>query len=80
MKKLDYSDLKLVTSFISEMQEFCHIPIYQNKRNIKKLQNSNTKMNPTNTKNQNQINILKKVSIKILYDKSILKLRTKGTE
>ena len=52
MKKLDQSDLEIVSSFMSEI------------RNIKKLQNPNTKTNPTNTKNQNQINILKKVSIK----------------
>ena len=57
---------KIVGSFIGEKQEFHRIPIYQNKRNIKKLQNLNTQTNPTNTKKQNQKNILKLVSIKIL--------------
>ena len=57
---------EIVSSFISEMQASHHIRIYQNKRNIKKLQNLKTKTNPANTKNQNQINMLKKVSIKIL--------------
>ena len=42
---------KIVSSFISEMQAFHRLRVYQNKGNIKKLQNLNTKTNPTNTKN-----------------------------
>ena len=55
------------------MQPLHRIRIYEKKRNKRKLQNPNIKANPTNTKKQNQISIL-------LYNKSILKLRTKGTE
>ena len=43
---------EIVSPFISEMQAFHRIRIYQNKRNTKKLQNLNTKINPANTKNQ----------------------------
>ena len=57
---------KIVSFFISEIQGFHRIRIYQNKRKIKRLQNLNAKTNPTNRKNQNQISILKKVSIKVL--------------
>ena len=54
MKKIDQSELKIESSFISEMQAFHRIQIYQNERNIEKLQNPNTKTNPTNMKNPNQ--------------------------
>ena len=55
------------------MQAFHRIRISQNKRNIKKkVTKPGTKTNSTNTKNQNQINILKKISIKIALKYEII--------
>ena len=43
-----------VSSFISEMQAFHCIRIYQNKRYIKKLQNPKTKTNSTKKQKKKQ--------------------------